>query len=145
MKLYLLRHAEPMSKDQDPEQHLSDKGRAQAASIAMALPDGLECRILHSGKARAAETAAIIGRRFGIEPQPGDSLAPMDDPNIWAERLEHGGDCIMLVGHLPYLSRLVSVLVKSEVDGAPVDFEPATAVCLSPDGDGWRIEETLRA
>ena len=37
MKLYLVRHATPVSADVDPERPLSDEGRAEAQRAASAL------------------------------------------------------------------------------------------------------------
>ena len=45
--------------------------------------------IFHSGKERARETAEIIGNAIGIDPVQKDSLSPLDDPKVWAERIKN--------------------------------------------------------
>ena len=50
---------------------------------------------------------------------------------------------ILLVGHLPYLNRLTSLLIHGDPDRAVVEFLPATMVCCRRVGDRWSIDWTL--
>ena len=62
MAIYLVQHAECLSKDQDPEKGLSDSGTANATRIAE-VAAGYRVpvrRIFHSGKKRARQTAEIF-------------------------------------------------------------------------------------
>ncbi len=85
MELILVRHGDALSKAQDPQRPLSDRGRAGAQSAAEAAK-GLELApiaIFHSGKLRAAQTAEILAAT--LEPPDGsqelpDLLAPKADP-----------------------------------------------------------------
>jgi phosphohistidine phosphatase len=70
-------------------------------------------RILHSGKARAKQTAQMLADN--LKPEKGisetESLAPMDDPDIWIKRINGMNEDIMFVVHLPYMAKLTGVLL----------------------------------
>ncbi len=144
MKLYLVRHADPKSEAEDPERSLSDLGERQADRVGrFALDAGVKVnQIRHSGKKRAEETAGIVGRH--LSPPKGvvatSGIAPMDDVVPVAEMLASEEDDIMLVGHLPFMNRLVSQLVFSIPDCAAVDFPKAGMVCLIRETGGWTID-----
>ena len=73
-----------------------------------------------------------------------DGLAPMDNPDIWAGRLKDVPDDIILVGHLPHLARLASVLLCGDADRNPVSFRMAGIVCLRKDDKGtWSLQWML--
>ncbi|RMF91408.1 MAG: phosphohistidine phosphatase SixA [Methanobacteriota archaeon] len=102
--------------------------------------------ILHSPKLRARETAE--GFAEYLRPPGGvkeaEGLKPLDDPAIWAARLAGGADGIMLVGHLPHLSRLSSLLLCGDADREVVSFSTAAVACLERDGSGrWSIRWVL--
>jgi phosphohistidine phosphatase len=72
----------------------------------------------------------------------------MDDPAAWAERLEVMDMDVMLVGHLPHMSRLASLLLLWDSGREVLDFAPGTVACLEKVG-GWRVKwmispDTLR-
>lgn len=99
-------------------------------------------RILHSGKLRARQTAealaAALNPAHGIAESEG--LAPLDDPSEWFERLDETEEHLMLVGHLPHLPKLASLLLYGEQDNNVVTFDPAAVLCLGGDGKGlWFI------
>ncbi|MCJ2669401.1 MAG: phosphohistidine phosphatase SixA [Candidatus Thermoplasmatota archaeon] len=144
MKLYLVRHADPKSEAEDPERSLSELGEQQADRIGkFALNAGVRVnQIRHSGKKRAEQTAEIIGRH--LSPPKGvvavTGIAPMDDVVPVAEMLASEEDDVMLVGHLPFMNRLVSQLVFGIPDCAAVDFPKAGMVCLIRETGGWTID-----
>ncbi len=144
MKLYLVRHADPKSEAEDPERSLSELGERQADRVGrFALDAGVRVnQIRHSGKKRAEETAEIIGKHLsppkGVVPISG--IAPMDDVLHAAETLASEEDDVMLVGHLPFMNRLVSQLVFGIPDCAAVDFPKAGMVCLIRETGGWTID-----
>lgn len=144
MKLYLVRHADPKSEAEDPERSLSDLGERQADRVGrFALDAGVRVnQIRHSGKKRAEETAEIVGRH--LSPPKGvvatSGIAPMDDVVPAAEMLASEEDDIMLVGHLPFMNRLVSQLVFGIPDCAAIDFPKAGMVCLVRATGGWTID-----
>jgi phosphohistidine phosphatase SixA len=57
--------------------------------------------------------------------------------------LEAAERSLMLVGHLPHLSRLVTLLIRREAQSETVDFAPATMVCCSFEGSAWKISSTI--
>jgi phosphohistidine phosphatase len=142
MQIYLVRHGEAKREDVDPARHLTDRGAEEVRRIAAKAVDNLEvrpARILHSGKARARQTAEIWGGLLGAEIAATDGLAPNDDPSIWAARVNSEGDGLMLVGHLPHLERLAGLLVSGEADRTAGEFPAGALVCLERSTTGWKL------
>lgn len=145
MNLYLVQHALAMPETEDLQRPLSKRGRNETIRIAgfLSMQANLPVsRILHSGKLRAQQTAEILAE--GIEPEGGvsaaDGLKPMDDPAIWIDRLTAQERDIMLVGHLPHLSRLVSRLVCKDETGTVVTFRNSGIVALQlDDNNAWSV------
>ena len=145
MILYLVRHAEPKKESEDPTRPLSKKGWDEIeklASFAHAHLDIHVKQILHSGKLRAQQTADVLAKH--LNPVEGlketDGLKPLDDSNIWAQRVNELDEDIMLVGHLPHLSNLVSNLLVRDEQKKLVEFTTAGTVCLARDDSGvWFI------
>jgi phosphohistidine phosphatase len=46
---------------------------------------------------------------------------------------------VMLVGHLPYMNRLVGLLVAADPNRVVTAFSPAMMVCCSGSGGQWKI------
>jgi phosphohistidine phosphatase len=143
--LYLVQHAEAKKEGEDPTRGLTDKGFRDIALIALFAHDQSVAvsRIYHSGIKRAQQTAQTLDDQ--IHPKEGmseaDWLAPMDDPAIWAERLSHMHEDIMLVSHLPYLAKLASLLLSGDSSKNLVDFKNSGIVCLNRFEDGhWAVE-----
>lgn len=145
MKVYLVQHGEARSKEEDPERHLTDKGIKDAEEVAGLVRERYAIsveKIIHSGKTRAIETAGIFAKYInpvsGVLEEKG--LAPLDDPIIWAEKLLNAKEDIMIVGHLPYLSKLASLLLIGDQEQVIVKFQMAGVVCLERNADGqWHI------
>jgi len=155
MRLYLVQHGPARSKEEDPDRPLSEEGDAVVQRVAARLGECGEApvdRVLHSGKARARQTAEILAEH--LHPEGGvravDDLGPVDDPGLWAERLpgfdddsdedgdpDEGG--VMLVGHLPYMERMVSLLVRGDTEEPVVRFEQGGVLCLKREGRSWVI------
>ena len=73
-----------------------------------------------------------------------DGLAPNDNPGIWFERISKSTNDVMLVGHLPHLARLLSLLLSGE-EKKIVNFETGTVICLKSSEDGsWAIEWIIK-
>jgi len=126
MNLYLIRHAIAVEDYEDDSQRpLTDKGRKKMRQIAKGLRAlGVEFDlILSSPYVRAAETAEIVAEVFKMkkEVQFSENLIPMGDPNqLIAEMNEkYAADSVALVGHEPFLTALVGLLVS---DNARVDL-----------------------
>lgn len=148
MALFLVQHGKSLSKEVDPDQGLSEQGVSDATRIAHVAKDyGVKvAQILHSGKTRARQTAQIMAEHLtpGKLPVEKDGLSPMDDVVIFACTLSPEND-LMIVGHLPFLSRLVSYLITGSADTEVFRFQNAGIVCMDrdPGADTWVIRWTL--
>jgi len=140
---YLVRHGEAVGERDDPARPLSKRGERAIGDLAWLLAHHFELmpgHIFHSPKSRAAQTASILSRILPRAPEPVESegLAPMDDPGVWAQRLEVMDLDTMLVGHLPHLPRLASVLLLDS-GRRFLEFTPGTVVCLERTGE-WKVK-----
>jgi phosphohistidine phosphatase len=141
--LYLVRHGEAVSKDEDPARPLTQVGWLAVERIAgwAAAADIRPDEILHSGKLRAEQTAEVLADylmpakgstvRRGLGPD--DDVRPLVDSLIGADRT------LMIVGHLPFLGRLVSQLVVGDANRPVVQFEAAGLVGLQLQDGHWTI------
>ncbi|UCC78693.1 MAG: phosphohistidine phosphatase SixA [Candidatus Zixiibacteriota bacterium] len=146
MAVFLIQHAESKPKEEDPERTLTDEGSENINKISSYARQHINVsvdRIFHSGKLRARQTAEVLAGY--LKPAEGvsetDGLEPMADPTIWAKRISQIQNDIMLVGHLPHLGRLTSVLLGADATKSIVNFRNAGIVKLSqaPD-DNWMID-----
>ena len=147
MRIYLVQHGKPLPKEQDPERPLSEEGRRGVAGIAEMLTKAKvrpSC-VYHSGKLRAQQTAEILAEKLAVQggPQKRDNMAPLDEPRIIAEQIEHFEDQTMLVGHLPHLSKLTSLLVTGDPEKPVVRFQQGGIVCLEQEEDQWAVSWML--
>ncbi|PTL36090.1 phosphohistidine phosphatase SixA [Candidatus Methylomirabilis limnetica] len=143
LRHYLVRHGEAKADMEDSARPLSDRGRDEIQRVARhAAILGLEvAQIRHSGKVRARQTAEILAEhlapRLGIRQIEG--LAPGDAPDRARAELEAAGEPLMLVGHLPHLSRLVSALVLGDNEEEIIWPDTGTMVCLAKTERGFRL------
>ena len=145
--IWLARHGETAANAEgrvqgslDPP--LNERGREQALALAdEAAPLGLRA-LYSSHQARAAETAALVGERLGLEPVVDERFAESrrgawegrllteierDDPDVWAEwrggsadfRFPGGGESLA-----EHVARVREGL--EDVDSGPL---PALVVC----------------
>jgi phosphohistidine phosphatase len=135
------------SEHEDPERGLTTGGEADINKIASILRkrDVSVDNIFHSPKKRAHQTAHIIADGIGATPAPevSDGLLPEDDPAQWLDRLEDMDCDTMLVGHLPYMGILTSLLRCGDEDNALEEFSPGTVVCLRKAGECYELEWKL--
>ena len=145
MFVYLVQHAKAKSEEVDPARPLCEKGVSEITKVA-SYASGLNINIneiFHSPKLRAKQTAQILADY--LRPLKGptgtDGLKPNDDPAVWAERIKVMADDIMLVGHLPHIGKLTSLLLCGDADKNVVAFKMAGIVCLSRDENGaWSLQ-----
>jgi len=148
MLVYLVQHAEAKREEEDPARDLTGKGRRDITRVAQYLGDlplGVS-RIYHSGKTRAFRTAEILAA--SLKPAPGVSeaadLKPLDDPKIWAGRLQDLTADLALVGHLPHLARLAALLICGDPEKTVINFKMGGMVCLRRLQAGpWTVEWML--
>jgi len=147
MHVYLVQHGAAKAETEDPQRGLTEEGRRTVEQMAEFLaPRSLELdRIEHSDKLRARQTAELLAAR--LRPLGGTrqiaGVGPNDDVEPMRARLEQEQQNVMLVGHLPYLSRLAARLLGLPADRAVVRFEMGGVVRLdrqeAPAGTGWVV------
>jgi phosphohistidine phosphatase len=143
MELYLVQHGEAKPESEDPERPLTDRGTELVRRMAAwAAQVGLKVdQIRHSGKRRAEETAALLAER--LDPAKGviavEGLKPNDDVRPVAEAVLAERGAVMLVGHLPHLSRLTNLLLTGDPEGGVLRFRMAGIVSLSNLDGKWAV------
>ncbi|OGP64261.1 MAG: hypothetical protein A3K22_02950 [Deltaproteobacteria bacterium RBG_16_42_7] len=76
------------------------------------------------------------------EAAPG--LAPNDDVYPWAGHISKENQDIMIVGHLPFMDRLVSLLVCGNENAGVILFRYSAIICLEQkQGSSWSIQWML--
>jgi phosphohistidine phosphatase len=148
MKLYLVRHGEAVHQSPDALRPLSEAGEREVAQVAAVLHGaGVRVdRIWHSGKLRAEQTASILAgqlrHRTAIEQVSG--IAPLDPVTAFARDLDVWQEDTMVVGHLPFLARLVALLLHTATTDEPVTFATGSVACLerTPE-DHWVLRWLL--
>jgi phosphohistidine phosphatase len=147
MDLYLVQHGEAKPEADDPARPLTERGRKEVERVARAAArlGHRVARIRHSGKLRARQTAEILAAALrppaGVEEMAG--LAPNDDPERTARVLAEVEEPWLLVGHLPHLSRLASLLLAGDPDRPLIAFRMGALVGLGQEGGGWRLRFIL--
>src|SRR5262245_35744108 len=148
MELYLVQHGAAKHESEDPVRPLTEEGRQAVERLAdfLAVRRLRIDRVEHSDKLRAQQTAEILAARL----HPGDGLlqiaglAPNDDVEPTRARLTEASGSLMLVGHLPHLSRLVSRLLGLDADRPVVHFQMGGVVRLEPDASrSWTVRWVL--
>jgi phosphohistidine phosphatase len=120
-RLFLIRHAkaQPSVGRDDYERTLTDRGRADARRVAAALAarNMLPEALVHSGAARAKETAEILAgewpRRVKLEEELGLYDATQSLLFARTRALSNAHKRIGLVGHNPGLGELAVALTGS--------------------------------
>jgi phosphohistidine phosphatase len=134
MRLYLVQHGEAVAEDVDPARPLSETGRADVAKMARFLAAGglRVAQVLHSGKLRAEQTAVLLAAAVapGMTPVTRAGLNPKDPTDEIARAVSTWDRDAMLVGHLPFMAKLVSRLVAGREDAGVAAFHPGSVVCL---------------
>ena len=145
MKLYLVRHAKAVSKYEDPARPLSQVGSDELTKMVEFIKPRKLCieYLWHSSKLRAVQTAEAIADVISItgEKSERSGLHPNDSVASIRRDVEACTSDCMIVGHLPFLSVLVSDLVCGKQALDVVAFRTAGIVCLSRfDTKYWSIE-----
>lgn len=147
MEVYLVQHGEAKPETEDPARPLTERGRQEVQRVGRhAAALGLYvAQICHSGKLRARQTAEILAEH--LSPRRGvrelEGLAPTDDPVKARTAIEAAPEPLMLVGHLPHLSRLVSSLLVGDPRREIIQFRMGAIVCLARTEDGWVLQWVL--
>lgn len=151
MALFLVQHGISASKVVGSEKELTSQGRVETERIAqVAAGYGIKvCRIVHSGKKRAEQTASIYHHGLSLKNplEVVTGINPLDDVQIFAATINPELDS-MVVGHMPFMQRLVSYLTTGSETIQVYQFQNSGIVCLSAseeaaDEFNWFIKWTL--
>jgi phosphohistidine phosphatase len=136
MQLLILRHgkAEPgRAGAPDSNRRLTLDGKEGLRRVlARAAQTGVKPEtVLVSPYVRARETAEIALEMLGVSQEPlfCDALVPDSHPEVvWDEvRVHSQASQLLLVGHNPLLSELLSVLIAA---GRPIELQTAALACV---------------
>jgi phosphohistidine phosphatase len=126
LNLYILRHGEAGTRapipSRDAERSLTVAGRREVQDIAESIDTlGVKFdKILTSPLRRAHETAAIVARTLKSlnKLEDSDDLRPEGNRTELYRRLSNfrQDDLILLVGHEPYLSTLISEVISGSTN-----------------------------
>ncbi len=141
MRLYLVRHGQAAGDTPDPK--LSSRGCTEVETIAdFFLQAELSVdKIIHSGRQRAQQTAEILAHAIA-SPEAicqKDGLNPNDPPIGIAKICNQCEQDLMLVGHLPFMGRLASLLLLNREDDDFFLMNTATVLCLEKYEGRWLL------
>jgi phosphohistidine phosphatase len=140
MKLYLARHGEAIPEEIDPDCPLSVRGSEAIKKLANFLGEKniQAVRVAHSGKTRAKQTAQILGKSMapGVAIEAIKGLKPMDPVRPIVKMASEFEKDTLLVGHLPFMENLLSLLVSGDERNHIAQFTTGTIACLDRDEQG---------
>ncbi len=140
MKLYLARHGKAVPQDVDPDCPLSGNGEEEIKNLASSLSQsGVQVsHVAHSGKTRARQTAQILAGSIapGAAVTAIKGLKPMDPVEPAAKMAAGFKEDTLLVGHLPFMEELLSLLVAGDKEAGVAQFTTGAVACLKLDDDG---------
>ncbi|HOV31751.1 MAG TPA: phosphohistidine phosphatase SixA [Candidatus Hydrogenedens sp.] len=143
--IYLVQHGEAIDKETNSSRPLTEKGIETVQTMGKFLQEH-NCKvdvIWHSPKLRARETAEILSSCLGIEASSINEYKELE-PNepikktikLIQKSLEQS---IMLVGHLPHLSRLAGLLLCENENKEIIAFQKGGVVCLESQEPGVSV------
>jgi phosphohistidine phosphatase len=141
MRLYLVRHGKAQPKEKDPNKSLSTQGRSVTRKTGLFLKEKqfIVEAVWHSPKKRAVETAEIIVQNLSCDQiEERDDLNPNDPAGKFPKEIEKLNKELMVVGHLPFLQKLLSLLLTGKQNLDLVEFINSGVVCLEFK-ENWKI------
>jgi phosphohistidine phosphatase len=145
MKAYLVQHGLSMPEEMDPEKALSPEGNKQSRNMAEFLREKnvRVDSIWHSPKKRAVQTAHIMADIIACpETQERTDLNPLDPIGKFPEEIKSLNLDLMIVGHLPFLQKLASLLLSGIEDNLFISFRNSGVICLEYT-DSWKLLWTV--
>ncbi|TNF94292.1 MAG: phosphohistidine phosphatase SixA [Gammaproteobacteria bacterium] len=145
-RLYLVQHGLAVDKAIDPDRPLSEQGRNDVEKVGDFLQHaGISIdQLFNSGKTRAKQTAEILATSVGNPDvlalqgiNPNDAVEPV------ANMVQNWVGDSMIVGHMPFVQKMVSQLLSSQ-DSLAIGFQPGSVVCLSYSEKTWTIDWMIR-
>ena len=145
MLIFLVQHGQAQPKDVDPDRNLTEQGRNDVEKISAFLKKQGICvgAMWHSGKARAQQTANILSSSVATDHGvvKHDGLAPNDPVAAVKEEVLRSENDLIIVRHLPFLSKLISELITGNTSVETVAFQPGGVVCLEQAKENiWMIQ-----
>jgi len=139
--IVLVHHGHALGRDVDPTQPLSGRGLAASQRLVVEVAArGVKPDVIwHSGKFRARQTAELFwhacnpGAAFSVA----RGLQPADPPHVIQDQLETGNREVLLVGHMPHLTRLLRTLCRQLHDGPSIEFPEHGCVALQRQAGRW--------
>ena len=149
MKLYCVRHGHAeQSFNANGERPLTQKGIEEINKMAIYLAhrDIRIVHVMHSGKLRAQQSAAILAEALAKNQliEICELLGSGYPTTLFIGRIQKWHDDTLLVGHMPFMSQLVSALVLGNSYPDILLFPPATVVCLERFENRWILNWVLR-
>jgi phosphohistidine phosphatase len=144
VRVYLVQHGRSKSEEEDPQRRLTDKGIGEVQNVADFLRplELVAAAVWHSGKARAQQTAELLAEAVSARDRvvQREGLGPKDQVATTKQALERTGGDVMIVGHLPFLGKLVALLVTGSEENEIVEFQFGSVVCIERRDDGkWKV------
>jgi phosphohistidine phosphatase len=144
MRVYLVQHGESKSEEEDPQRRLTDKGIGEVQNVANFLrPLKLAVdAIWHSGKARAQQTGELLAEAVSARCHllQREGLGPKDQVATTRDALEQIDGDLMIVGHQPFLGKIVALLVTGSEENEIVEYQVGSVVCIERRDDGkWKV------
>lgn len=145
MRLYVIQTGEALTRETtDFDRPLSDKGRLNVEKLSslIARTELEPKRVIHSGNVRARQTLEIL--RWAAMPitqvlEARSGLNPEDPVDPWLQEIGTWVDDAVIVGHQPFIGKMVSRLIAGRDEPPVVLFVPGTAVCLEKSATGWGV------
>ena len=142
MHIYCVRHGDYVQGDSDGERCLSKKGEEETSRIAGYLKQHNVTPkfIWHSNMLRACQTATIIASNFAAaQVVERSDMTPLDHTEGLAEEINKLNVDIILVGHLPFLPKLASVLLYDAENKNSFCMKPSSVLCLERE-EAWQVD-----
>jgi phosphohistidine phosphatase len=138
-----MRHGEAARSESDQPTSLTPQGRSDVGRMAHHLADRrITADILwHSPKTRAIQTGEILLKSLATPRtivQEKEDLSPNGDfQNIFRELIAQKANHLFIIGHLPSLGDLASLILEGVEHSSPLIFAPAGMTVLERNGQ-WK-------
>ena len=151
MKLYCVRHGQAENlPDASGDRPLTPEGKMEIEKVALYLEKrGVTVsHLMHSSKLRAQQTAEYFAKSLLSDHNQSEVsklLEPDASVTVLVSHIQTWNEDTMLVGHMPFVSELVSRLLVGNQSFDLVCFTPGTVVCLEQiEGGQWILSWILR-
>ncbi len=134
--IFLVQHGEALDKKENPLRPLSNMGRETILRMGdFLVSQGSKIDVVwHSPKLRAKETAEILSTCLKLDTNSlceYKELEPEEPVKKTVKLIQNAKEQnIMIVGHLPHLSRLGGLLLTGDENQELIAFEKGSIACL---------------